>query len=336
MSPKALDALKYGSSAPTKKKQNTKNSNIQPLRNVDNSLPANETNIDNNNVIDADNIQEDEVESPPRSPLNEISINSIEKSSASAKHGSESVNCLLEMTKKVLEQNTSIMEKQGALEVMLTQLADKVKTLQSSHENLKSKAKDNDNEWWQKGATQGIKFAVDNWLYPNDKVYEKSIRKELDDLCPDKMERYKKASKWDALFCKIENLYRGALFGSFRRSIFDYVFKKKISPTVNSESSEAEISSWKSSEEVQWCLENLDTMIEEDDKMYLQMVAKRVFGRQPTKNQYAVTRAILHNLLNPEITKVKFDEKYLTRKLQSFLCDISDGEDEYSNASDSE
>ncbi|CAG8785401.1 6396_t:CDS:1, partial [Cetraspora pellucida] len=60
-------------------------------------------------------------------------------------------------------------------------------------------------------------------------------------------------------------------------------------------------------------------MNEEEDKTYLQMVAKKVFGRQPTRNQHAVTRAILHNLFNPEITKIKFDEKYLTRKLQYFL-----------------
>ncbi|CAG8792859.1 5185_t:CDS:1, partial [Cetraspora pellucida] len=56
-----------------------------------------------------------------------------------------------------------------------------------------------------------------------------------------------------------------------------------------------------------------------EEKTYLQMVAKKVFGRQITNNQYAVTRAVLHNLFNPEIIKIKFDEKYLTRKLQCFL-----------------
>ncbi|CAG8763176.1 5050_t:CDS:2, partial [Cetraspora pellucida] len=157
-----------------------------------------------------------------------------------------------------------------------------------------------------KGATQGIKVAVDNWLYPNDRIYEQTIRKELEALCPNKID-------------KIEKSYRGALFGTFRRSVFEHVFKKKILPAVNSESSETEIASWKLSDEVQWCLENLDTMVEEEDKTYLQLVAKKVFGRNPTKNQYAVTRAVLHNLFDPEITKIKFDEKYLTRKLQYFL-----------------
>ncbi|CAG8733475.1 15758_t:CDS:2, partial [Cetraspora pellucida] len=85
---------------------------------------------------------------------------------------------------------------------------------------------------------------------------------------------------------------------SFRHAVFEHVFKNKISQTVNLESSKTEIISWKSSEEI---------------------VAKKVFGQQPTKNQYAVTRSILHNLFNPEIVKIKFDEKYLTRKLQSFL-----------------
>ncbi|RIB30004.1 hypothetical protein C2G38_2027220 [Gigaspora rosea] len=77
--------------------------------------------------------------------------------------------------------------------------------------------------------------------------------------------------------------YRGALFGSFRHAVFEHVFKNKILPTVNSESSEAEIALWKLSEGVQWCFKNLDTMIKEEDKTYHQMVAKKVFGRQPTK-----------------------------------------------------
>ncbi|CAG8622948.1 23329_t:CDS:10 [Dentiscutata erythropus] len=42
--------------------------------------------------------------------------------------------------------------------------------------------------------------------------------------------------------------YCGALFGSFRHAVFEHIFKSKISPTVNSESSEADIISWKSSE----------------------------------------------------------------------------------------
>ncbi|CAG8804627.1 26088_t:CDS:2, partial [Dentiscutata erythropus] len=90
-----------------------------------------------------------------------------------------------------------------------------------------------------KGATQEIKAAVDNWLYPGDRIYKQTIRNELVALCPDKMERYKKDTKWEALFDKIKNC------------------------------SEAEIVSWKSSSEVQWCLQNLDTVIEEEDKTYL-------------------------------------------------------------------
>ncbi|CAG8809216.1 11494_t:CDS:2, partial [Dentiscutata erythropus] len=94
-------------------------------------------------------------------------------------------------------------------------------------------------------------------------------------LNPDKMGRYKRDSKCETLFGKIENSYRGALFGSLRRAIFDHVFKKKISQTVNSESSESEIISWKNSGEVQWCFKNLDTIVEDENKTYLQMVAKK-------------------------------------------------------------
>ncbi|CAG8474922.1 41042_t:CDS:10 [Gigaspora margarita] len=158
------------------------------------------------------------------------------------------------------------MEKQEILETTLTQLTNNVKTLDSSYENLKSKTKENKYEWWQKGATQGIKIAVDNWLYSSDRIYEQAIQNEIVALCPGRMERYKKDTKLEALFGKIENL--------------------KVSSTVNLESSEAEIVSWKSSDEVQWCLQNLDTLIEKEDKTYLQMVAKKVFGRQLTKINY--------------------------------------------------
>ncbi|CAG8535960.1 7392_t:CDS:2, partial [Racocetra fulgida] len=134
------------------------------------------------------------------------------------------------------------MEKQEALETTVTRLSSDIKVLQSSHENLKSNLKDNSYEWWQ--------LSIDNWLYPNDKIYEEYIRKELEDLCPDKMERYKKSSRWEALYSKIENsVNNNTLFGSFRRAVFEHVFKNKISQAVNSENSEAEIISWKSSEE---------------------------------------------------------------------------------------
>ncbi|CAG8575392.1 11414_t:CDS:2 [Dentiscutata erythropus] len=119
---------------------------------------------------------------------------------------------------------------------------------------------------------QDIKNAIDNWLYLNDKIYEQAIRKELEALCLDKM----------------------------------------ILPTVNLESSESEIISWKVSEEVQWCFENLDSIVEQEDKTHLQIVAIKVFGQLPTKNQFAVTQAMLYNLFNPEIVQIKFDERYLT------------------------
>ncbi|CAG8706901.1 1007_t:CDS:2, partial [Scutellospora calospora] len=88
-----------------------------------------------------------------------------------------------------------------------------------------------------KEVVQGIKNVIDNWLYPNDKIYKQAIRKELEALCPNKMSRTESCK-----YCK-------ALFGSFRCAIFDHVFKKEVSPTVNSESSESEIISWMASEE---------------------------------------------------------------------------------------
>ncbi|CAG8537768.1 1033_t:CDS:2 [Dentiscutata heterogama] len=68
-----------------------------------------------------------------------------------------------------------------------------------------------------------------------------------------------------------------ALFGPFRHTVFEHVFKNKVSPTVNSESSEANIMTWKS-----------NAIMEEEERTYLQMVTKKVISRQPTNNQYAI------------------------------------------------
>ncbi|CAG8651098.1 8882_t:CDS:2, partial [Racocetra persica] len=228
----------------------------------------------NINIDDIDNNTQNSpyeiTKSLPRVSLNESFTNmlenlSVDKENASSEE-SKMMKLILEMTKQVLPQNSSIIEKQESLDAM-------------------------------KGIIQGIKSAIDNWLYPNDKIYTQAIQKELEALFPDKMGRYKKDSKWVGLFAKIEN-------------------------SISAESCkyrESEIIAWKESEKVQWCLENLDSMIKEEDKMYLQIVAKKVFGRQPTRNQYAVTWAILHNLFDPGLVKIKFDEKYLTRKLNAFL-----------------
>ncbi|CAG8506170.1 9962_t:CDS:2 [Cetraspora pellucida] len=139
---------------------------------------------------------------------------------------------ILETTKQVLMQNILIIEKQKALEGMITQLANNIKTLQSIYENFKSNMEDRGHEWWQKEAIQGIKNAIDNWLYSNDKIYEQAIRQEFETLCPDRIGWYRRDVKWDAF-------------------------------------SESDIIAWKESREVQWCLKNLDSMIEEEDKTYL-------------------------------------------------------------------
>ncbi|CAG8726306.1 11801_t:CDS:2, partial [Cetraspora pellucida] len=214
-------------------------------------------NIRNTNVNDInDNTQYYEItKSPPRSPLNKSFTNTLENLSVDPKDGKESktMDLILETTKQILTQNILIMERQEALETMITLLTNGVKNLQSSYKHFKSNMKDHDHEWWQKGMIQGIKNAIDNWLYPNKKIYEQAIRQELEALCPNKMG------------CTESCKYHGALFESFWHAIFDH----------------------KESNEVQWCFENLDSMIKEEDKTYLQMVAKKVFSRQPTKNQYA-------------------------------------------------
>ncbi|CAG8755869.1 22930_t:CDS:2, partial [Racocetra persica] len=184
-----LEALKSGSSTSTTKRQrNSKDYTIQALRSVNKAPSTKKNNINNNGLIAVDDdVQNEIAESPSRPPLNEILTNTLENRyiDPECDEESQSANSLLEITKRILEQNTSIMEKQDALEIKLTQLTNNVKTLQV--------------------VTQGIKIAVDNWLYPNDRIYEQIIRKELEDLYPDRMERYQKGSKWEALYGKIEH-----------------------------------------------------------------------------------------------------------------------------------
>ncbi|CAG8471676.1 36874_t:CDS:2 [Gigaspora margarita] len=261
----ALEALKTGSStSATKQQRNTKDPISQSIRSVSKVLSTNKNNVINKNVIDVNNdIQNEILETSSRSLLNEISTNMLEDpfiDAESLDKESKSISSLLEITKKILEQNTLIMEKQEAFELCLLN-SPIMSRLQNHH--------------MKKGAMQGIKVTVDNWLYSSNRIYEQSIRNELATLCSDRMEQYKKDTKWKALFGKIEKL---------------------VSSTVNSESSEAEIVSRKSSN---GCQKSVWTATYKKSICYY------------TSN--------LHNLFDPEITKIKFDEKYLTRILQYFL-----------------
>ncbi|CAG8748060.1 16837_t:CDS:2, partial [Cetraspora pellucida] len=194
----ALNALRSGPSASIIKPRNASKPTTQPL------------NIDINNIDNNTQNSPCEIDLASDALRSGLSTSIIKKPrNATSTKENETMKLILEITKQVLMQNMSIIEKQDALESVFN-------------------VRGHDNEWWQKGAIKGIKKAIDNWLYPNNKIYEQAIRKELEML-----------------------------------------------PTVNLESSESEIITWKASEEVQWCLENLDSTVEEEDKTYLQMVAKK-------------------------------------------------------------
>ncbi|CAG8769174.1 11445_t:CDS:2, partial [Racocetra fulgida] len=64
----------------------------------------------------------------------------------------ETINSILKISKRLLTQNASIMERQEALEIMVTQLINDIKTLQSLYQKLK--IKENDCEWWQYDNTE--------------------------------------------------------------------------------------------------------------------------------------------------------------------------------------
>ncbi|CAG8623452.1 4425_t:CDS:2 [Cetraspora pellucida] len=173
-----------------KRKQNEVTSELDALRSK---------NIRNTDVNDINNntLYNEITESPSRSPLNESFTNILENLSIDPKdtsgEESKTIDLILETTKQILTQSISIIERQDALETIITLLANGVKNLQSSYKYFKSNMKDHDHK------------------------------------------------------CQLAN-------------------------------------------------EKLES------------VAKKVFSQQPTKNQYAVTQAILHNLFNPEIVKIKFDK----------------------------
>ncbi|KAF0507099.1 hypothetical protein F8M41_019059 [Gigaspora margarita] len=225
----ALDALRSNPSLSSiKKPRNANEATTQSIKTTKKvSITKNNINPIDIDDID-DNIQNSSHEineSPSRLPLSESFTNTLENLSVGdenvSNEESKTIKLILETAKQILTQNDSIIEKQESLETLITQY---------EHFEL---------AMCVFRAVQGIKNAIDNWLYPNDKIYKQAIRKELEALRPDKMS------------CTESCKYRGALFGSFRRAIFDHVFKKKVSPTVNSESSESEIISWKANEEVQ-------------------------------------------------------------------------------------
>ncbi|CAG8575372.1 11413_t:CDS:2 [Dentiscutata erythropus] len=109
-------------------------------------------NINDNNIDDSTQSSSYEpIESLSRSSLSESFTNTLENLSVGTEdvpnNESKMMKLLLETTKQILTQNISIIEKQNTLDTTITQLANDIKTLQSSHKDFKSNIKDNNQEW---------------------------------------------------------------------------------------------------------------------------------------------------------------------------------------------
>ncbi|CAG8631982.1 5818_t:CDS:2, partial [Cetraspora pellucida] len=123
-----LEALKSGSS-------------ISTMKSIDKVLSINKNNIINNVINVDDDIQNEVAESSSRFPLNEVPLRSPLNEALSRFLLSKIFTNTLENPSINAEckQNTSIMEKQEALETMLTQLTNDIKTLQLSYKRFKLK-----------------------------------------------------------------------------------------------------------------------------------------------------------------------------------------------------
>ncbi|CAG8513756.1 12938_t:CDS:2 [Dentiscutata heterogama] len=86
----------------------------------------------------------------PRLPLSKSFTNMLENLSVDDENASNSeskmMKLILEMTKQILTQSISIMEKQKALESTVTLLTNDIKVLKSLQENFKPNMKDHDRE----------------------------------------------------------------------------------------------------------------------------------------------------------------------------------------------
>ncbi|RIB30290.1 hypothetical protein C2G38_2238351 [Gigaspora rosea] len=153
----ALDALRSNPSTSIKKLRNTEQTTAQSPKNAKTVL---HNSMNQSNYVDVDDIDDDiqnfprEItESTPRLPLSKSFTNTLENLSVDDKNASngesKTMKLILEMTKQILMQNNSIMEKQKALESTVTLLTNDVKALQSLQENFKPNMRDHVNEWWQ-------------------------------------------------------------------------------------------------------------------------------------------------------------------------------------------
>jgi hypothetical protein len=98
--------------------------------------------------------------------------------------------------------------------------------------------------------------------------------------------------------------------------------KDKVSK-VNTSTSQLDLAKWKSSEEVSWWFNNIETPIDEEEgTTLLSQIVTKTFGANATKHNIYVVKACVQNMLDPNHAKIEMDEDYIILKLIDFMVII--------------
>jgi hypothetical protein len=95
-------------------------------------------------------------------------------------------------------------------------------------------------------------------------------------------------------------------------------FSKKITK-INSKATSSEIRTWKQNSNTAWCLENLDTQIQNDGISYLDQIVNAAFHTNITPSNIAFARAVCYCVLSIEHDGIKLDEHFIEDLMAQFL-----------------
>ena|SRR5215212_498586 len=116
---------------------------------------------------------------------------------------------------------------------------------------------------------------------------------------------------------------RGGIASRVKSSIFE-IFEESQLPRIDSQSSPAEISSWKSDQRVKAAYRKLFESFSED-RTYMQAILERVWkSKKRISNMYiAWGVAIAQLFLNPKVNEIAISENLLKKQIKINFVSIS-------------
>ena len=89
---------------------------------------------------------------------------------------------------------------------------------------------------------------------------------------------------------------------------------------VDISTNQLDLAKWKSSEEVYWWFNNIETPIDKEEGItLLSQIVTKIFGINATKHNTYVVKACVQNMLDPNHVKIKMDKDYIILKLNEFI-----------------